>query len=122
MSKQSDAVLADLDTLIQVWEKEANLVMGDLTLPMVKAKRDELSSKDKLVDETRTTLSRLIDEAGDVRAEGDQLMSRGRSGIRAAFGADSPQYAQVRGTRVSERKPRSKKKGPGKPSGGDKQP
>ena len=121
MSKMGDSVLADLDTLIQVWEKETNLVMGDLTLPMVKAKRDELSSKDKLADEARTTLGRLIDEAGDVRAE-DQLMSRGRSGIRAAFGADSPQYAQVGGTRVSERKPRSKKKGPGKPSGGDKQP
>ena len=116
MGKMTDAVLADIETLIQVWEDNTTFTLGDLTLPMIKTKRDDLRNRNKLVDEARTDLSRLIDEASDVRAEAEQIVTRGRSGIRATYGPDSPQYAQVGGTRASERKARSKKKGGGKPT------
>jgi hypothetical protein len=102
-------VLADVDSLIQVWEDNPDLLLGDLTLLNVKAKRENLRARNQLVDEARTDLSRLIDEASDVRDEAEQIITRGRSGIRATFGPNSAQYAQVGGTRASERKPRSSK-------------
>jgi hypothetical protein len=117
MSKTTDGVLADLDTLIQVWTENPTFAMGDLTLIATRAKRSDLAARGDAVDEARTTLSRLIDEEGDARAEVEQIVTRGRSGIRATFGPDSPQYAQVGGTRASERKPATKKAGSGGASG-----
>lgn len=114
MGKLIDAVLADGDTLVKVWAENSTFSMGDLTLPMARAKLDNLRGKNKAVEEARTDLSRLIDEASDARADVLQMVTRGRSGIRASYGPDSPQYAQVGGTRASERKPRSKKKAPPK--------
>lgn len=113
MGKTINAVLEDLDTLIQVWTNNPTFAMGDITLPILKSKADALRVKSKAVDEARTELSRLIDEANDASEEGDGIMTRGRSGIRAFFGPDSPQYAQVGGTRASERKARKGKKGGG---------
>jgi hypothetical protein len=115
MSRTNDEVLAEVDTLIKVWTDNPEFKLGDLTVAAVKAKADELRSKDKLVEDARTELSRLIDESSDVRDEVAELITRGRSGMRAFFGPDSPQYAQVGGTRASERKPRTKKKGGGQP-------
>ena len=110
MSKTTDAVLADLDTVIQVWTENPTFAMGDLTLTAVKAKRTDLAARGDAVAEARTTLSRLIDEESDARDDVDQIVTRARSGVRAAFGPDSPEYAQVGGTRASERKARSSKK------------
>ena len=110
MGKVNEAALGDGDTLVQVWTDNPTFSMGELTLPTVKAKIDDLRAKDKLVDDARTDLSRLVDEANDARDEIAQIVTRGRSGIRATFGPNSPQYAQVGGTRASERKPRSTKK------------
>jgi hypothetical protein len=114
MSKTNDEVLAAVDTLIKVWTDNPTFSMGGLTLTMVQTKADDLRNRNKLVEDARTELSRLIDESNDVRDEVAELVTRGRSGMRAAFGPDSPQYAQVGGTRASERKPRTKtKKGAG---------
>lgn len=110
MGKVNEAALGDADTLVQVWTDNPTFSMGELTLPMVKAKIDDLRAKDKSVDDARTDLSRLVDEANDARDEIAQIVTRGRSGIRATFGPNSPQYAQVGGTRASERKPRTSKK------------
>jgi hypothetical protein len=110
MGKLTDAVLDDLDNVIQVWGENPSFSMGDFTLTAARAKRTDLAAKGDAVDEARTTLSRLIDEESDGRDEMDQIVKRARSGMRATFGPDSTQYAQVGGTRTSERKPRSSKK------------
>lgn len=110
MSKTNDEVLATVDTLIKVWTDNPEFKLGDLTVAMVQDKANDLRNRNKLVEDARTELSRLIDECNDVRDEVAELITRGRSGMRAAFGPDSPQYAQVGGTRASERKPRSTKK------------
>ena len=110
MGKVNESALSDADTLVQVWTDNPTFSMGELTLPNVKAKIDDLRAKDKAVDDARTVLSRLIDEANDACAEIEQIVTRGRSGIRATFGPNSPQYAQVGGTRSSERKPSRSKK------------
>jgi hypothetical protein len=49
---------------------------------MVKAKVEDLRARDKVVDDARTDLSRLVDEANDARDEFAQIVTRGRSGIR----------------------------------------
>jgi hypothetical protein len=118
MSKTTNSVLADLDTVIHVWAENPAFTLGDLTLDGVRAKRADLAARDDALVEARTILSRLIDETTDTRHEGAQIVTRVRSGMRAAFGPDSTQYAQVGGTRASERKPTKKKAGgPGDGSG-----
>jgi hypothetical protein len=111
MSRTTDSVLGDLDTVIKVWTENPIFAMGDLTLSGVQAKRADLATRDNAVDEARTTLSRLIDEASDARKEGAQIVTRARSGMRSTFGPNSTQYAQVGGTRLSERKPAKRKAG-----------
>ena len=104
MNKTITAVLDDLDALIQVWEGKQNLTMGEPTLAGVKAKRDAIHDKAETLAQARIDLGKLVDEANDLAEEGEQLITRGRSGVRAAFGPDSPEYAQVGGTRSSESK------------------
>lgn len=116
MGKLTDGTLTDLDTVIQVWSENPSFAMGDLTLTGARNKRTDLAARSDAVDEARTTLSRLIDEESDARSQVDQIVTRARSGMRATFGPDSTQYAQVGGTRASERKPRARKAGSG--SGG----
>ena len=52
----NEAALGDGDTLVQVWTDNPTFSMGELTLPTVKAKIDDLRAKDKLVDDARTDL------------------------------------------------------------------
>jgi hypothetical protein len=90
--------------------------MGETTVEMVKTMISDTRQADAKTAETRTLLSRQIDEANDLVAGVSQIVTRGRSGIRAAFRPDSPQYAQVGGTRASQRKPPTRKKPPAKGS------
>ena len=104
-----DSVLADAERVAQVWEENPKFSMGDLTLEAFKAHMTKLRDLRQSRDETRTTLSRMIDETNDQLNLLDGLNVRGRSGAKAIFGPDSPQYAQVGGTRQSERKAATRK-------------
>jgi hypothetical protein len=109
-TKTVDAVIADAERLAQVWGENAKFSMGDLTLEGLKAEIAKLRTLRQTRDETRVSLSKLIDDTNDQVKFLDDFNSRGRSGMKAIFGSDSAQYAQVGGTRKSERKPRTVKK------------
>lgn len=108
--KSVDAVIADAERLATVWGENPKFSMGDLTLDGLKAEIVKLRSLRQSRDETRTKLSKLIDDTNDQMKLVSGYNSRGLSGMRAIFGPDSAQYAQVGGTRQSERKSPSSKK------------
>jgi hypothetical protein len=109
-AKTVDSVIADADRLAQVWGENTKFSMGDLTLDGLKSEIDKLRNLRQSRDEMRVRLSKLIDDTNDQLKLVDSYNTRGRSGMKAIFGPDSAQYAQVGGTRQSERKPRSSKK------------
>ena len=104
-----DSILADADRLVQVWGENVKFSMGDLTLEGLKLEIEKLRNLKHSRDELRIKLSRLVDDTNDQAAIIDGYATRGRSGMKAIFGPDSAQYAQVGGTRQSERKPRTPK-------------
>jgi hypothetical protein len=108
--KTVDAVITEAERLATVWSENAKFSMGDLTLEGLRAEIDKLRTFRQTRDETRTKLSKLIDDTNDQMKLVAGYNSRGLSGMRAAFGPDSAQYAQVGGTRLSERKSAASKK------------
>jgi hypothetical protein len=108
--KTVDSVIADADRLALVWGENAKFSMGDVTLEGLKGEVDKLRTLKQSRDEARVNLSKLIDNTNDQMKLVDGYATRGRSGMKAVFGPDSAQYAQVGGTRQSERKPKSPKK------------
>jgi hypothetical protein len=81
-----------------------------MTLEEFKAEIIKLRTLRQSRDETRVKLSKEIDDTNDQMKFVDSIAKRGRSGMKAIFGPDSPQYGQVGDTRQSERKPQTSKK------------
>lgn len=108
--KTVDSVIADAERLAQVWGENAKFSMGDVTLPTLKDETTKLRTLKQSRDQARVDLSKLVDDTNDQMKFVDDLTNRGRSTMKGIFGSDSPQYAQVGGTRKSERKPKSSKK------------
>lgn len=108
--KTVDSVIADADRLAQVWSENSKFSMGDVTLDGLRAEITKLRTLKQTRDEARTRLSKLVDDTNDQMKIVDGYNTRGRSGMKAIFGPDSAQYAQVGGTRQSEHKSRASKK------------
>ena len=108
--KTVDAVIADAERLATVWAENSKFTLGDLTLDGLKTEIDKLRNLRQSRDEARVKLSKLIDNTNDQMKLVAGYSNRGRSGMKAIFGPDSAQYAQVGGTRQSERKPPASKK------------
>lgn len=110
--KTKDQTLAEAEKLIRVWQANADLSMGETTLVKLQGAVDDLRQAGTRVDEARTVLTGLINEANDKRLIVAKLITRGRSVVRGTYGPDSSQYEQVGGTRASERKPAKRKTTP----------
>lgn len=108
--KTIDGILAESERSLTVWGENTKYSMGDITLEGFKVEVEKLRSFKQGRDETRVKLSKQSDDTNDQAKRVDGYNSRIRSGMRATFGPDSPQYAQVGGTRQSERKSKSSKK------------
>ena len=108
--KTVDSVITDAERLVQVWGENSKFSMGDLTLEALRAEVAKLRTLRQNRDEARVSLSKLIDDTNDQMKIIDGYNTRGRSGMKAIFGPDSAQYAQVGGTRQSEHKSRASKK------------
>jgi hypothetical protein len=108
--KTVDSVFDDAERLAKVWSENVKFSMGDLTLEGLRSEITKLRNLKQSRDETRINLSKLVDNTNDQMKLLDGYNTRGRSGMKAIFGPDSAQYAQVGGTRQSERKPVARKK------------
>src|SRR5437870_11676130 len=107
--KSFDSLEADAEQLIRVWTANPKFSLGEVTLPTVQSMLADLKATRTMTDDLRTQLTKTTNDGNDQAAELMEIVSRGRSGIRAHFGADSAQYEQVGGTRTSHRKSRKPK-------------
>jgi hypothetical protein len=109
--KTIDGVLAELEQVLRVWRDNPTFSLGDTTRANVETLATSLRAKKTETEDTRTLLTRLVNESNALMGQATQFTTRIRGGMRATFGPDSSQYDQAGGTRVSERKkPVPKKK------------
>ena len=100
-----DQILQQIDNVVGVWEENPSFGMGpDVTIEKLKALRVQLDACITEVQTANRTLTKRIDDRDDCAKLGNQYLVRLRKAIHAYFGPDSTQYAQVGGTRLSERK------------------
>jgi hypothetical protein len=104
-----EAVLADSEQIIRVWEENPTFTLGEITLAILQAKITEARQLDDQIETLRTQLTALVNQLKAKSAELAKINTRARSGFRATYGTDSSQYEQAGGTRTSERKRPSKK-------------
>jgi hypothetical protein len=105
LSTTPDQILQQLDHVIGVWEENPDFGMGPgVTLEKVKATRVQLETCLMDVQATNRTLTKQIDNRDDCAKLGNEYVVRARKAIQGYFGPDSTQYAQVGGTRQSDRK------------------
>ena len=105
VSTTPDQILQQLDDVIGVWEENPDFGMGPgVTLEKVKATRVQLDTCLMDVQATNRTLTKQIDDRDDCAKLGNEYVVRARRAIQGYFGPDSTQYAQVGGTRASDRK------------------
>lgn len=107
--KHNPSVLSgDALPALETWGVHPDLKFGDLTLDILKASRADVAAADDAVEAKRAELKQLIGIRDDKAAVLNDQISRVRSGIRASFGPDSPEYKKVGGIRRSDRKGRSR--------------
>jgi len=97
-------LLADANKILDTWMANPSFTLGTITLADFQAAVTALQQADATVETRRTELTGLMDARDDHAAKVSDLVTRARSGFRAAFGANSAQYEQAGGTRASERK------------------
>ena len=97
-------VLTDAAKIVDVWKQNPTFPLGEINLPELEANIARVREFDAGVESTRTTLTGLMDRRDDEARSLNDIVTRARSGFRAIYGPDSPQYAQAGGTRRSERK------------------
>ena len=103
-SNSFDDTLAQAETLLRVWTDNPTFSLGDLTLASFQALIATHKATRANTEALRTQLTKAVNDINGQREALFDAVSRGRSGMRAQFGADSTQYDQVGGTRRSERR------------------
>jgi hypothetical protein len=101
-------LLSDAKKVTDVWSKDPTVVLGLMTLEQFNAAVEAAEVADTEVETARNELSGKVDRRDDRAAELQLLITRARSGMRAAYGPNSPEYGQVGVIRSSERKPVSR--------------
>ena len=100
-----EQVLKNIDNAITVWEENPDFTMGPaVTLEKLKGTRDKLDKCLKETKKTKLQLTKNLDNRDDCAKLGQEYLVRARKAILGYFGLDSTEYAQVGGTRASERK------------------
>src|SRR2546423_10683758 len=101
--KTIDAVAAEVEQLLDVWDEYEDFSLGELKKDAVRTKLATMRGKRDEIEGVNTHLIGLRGDLGAMVKEMRQLITRMRSGFRAQYGPDSKQYEQAGGTRSSER-------------------
>ena len=109
--KGIEAVLAEAEQIVRVWEANADFKMGEVTLDTMKTSVSALRALRDKVEDRRTELTALLNQLHDDAKQLSKISTRARAGFRATYGPDSSQYEQAGGTRESERKRTGRKSG-----------
>jgi hypothetical protein len=95
---------------LTAWQQiDPNLQVGDITFTQAQERATAARAASDRVDALNIQRTAAMADRDD-RLDGMRdLVTRLRSVVRGNFGPDSAQYAQVGGTRSSERKPKKRK-------------
>lgn len=106
-----ERVLSDTNLLVNAWKSNTNFQLADLQYEELEADATEIRSDTAEIEALRSQLTLKIEQRDQKTRRLSQKNTRVRSGFRAFYGPDSPQYKQAGGTPTSERKaPRRKPK------------
>jgi len=101
--------LSEAHDVKAAWELAPDFKIGGLGLNDFVAVLNTADAFDKDHIKNSVTLTGLRANRDDKFRELSELITRFRSGIRGAYGPDSPMYEQAGGVRSSARKPRGRK-------------
>ncbi len=103
-------VLNQLKTAISTWESiDTTLKIGKPSIAELEATLARGETLRQEITALETQLTDLRNKRDEAYATGWKYITRLRSGIKAIYGDDSSEYEMVGGTRLSERKPRSRR-------------
>jgi hypothetical protein len=103
-------VLNKLKTAISIWESiDPALKIGKLSVAELEATLTRGEALRQEITSLETKLTDLRNKRDEVYGAGWKYITRLRAGIKAIYGDDSSEYEMVGGTRLSERKPRSRR-------------
>ena len=111
MSKPYPAdVLHQMNAAIASWQAiDPTLKFGDLSLEMMQSVLEQGEALRNRINALETQLTDLRNQRDAVYHTGWKYINRLRDGICGHYGDDSSEYEMVGRTRLSERKPRSKR-------------
>jgi len=103
-------ILSQAKSLVQALKNiDPAFQMGELTPATLEADLEKSAEIQKTLNILETQLTDQRNQRDAHLNEMWQKMKRLRAGVKAVYGDDSSQYEMVGGTRLSERKPRSRK-------------
>jgi hypothetical protein len=103
-------IVEQTQKILAGWKEiDAELIVGGLTEIGLENKLAEARAADMQVEMQEAQLTNLRIQRNALYAEVWDQVKRVRAGIKANFGDDSAQYGMVGGTRVSDRKPSTRK-------------
>ena len=98
------ATLKDATAVRTVWESNPDFKMGSVVLDDFIAIHDATDLSDKEYAKKRVGLTGMKGQRDDKARQLSEFITRFRSLMRAAYGADSTEYGQAGGTRIRDRK------------------
>ena len=104
--------MVNAEKVATVWKENPELTMGKLKYSNFAAIHSAVDQVIKDSLQRKAELIGLMKQRDDQLKQMQDLVSRFRSVARAHFGPDSKEYAQVGGTPLSARKPRTRKTEP----------
>lgn len=105
MKSNVTQLLVELDNVIGVWSAHETFSMGpDVTLEKVREIRGDLEKRISNVSRLSEQFDKELELRNECAEMARQIVTRTRKAVGGIFGPDSTQYAQVGGTRRSERK------------------
>ena len=103
-------ILEKLQAAIAAWKSiDPNLKVGSLSLDDMQAILEQGKALRNQINSLEIQLTNLRNQRDEVYGTGWKQITRMRSGVKAIYGDDSSEYEMAGGTRLSERKPRSRR-------------
>jgi hypothetical protein len=104
-------ILKQIQAAVEAWKKiDAELKIGNLSQVDLEAVLKQGRQIGVEIDAAEARLTELRNQRDEVLGTGWEMLKRLRAGVKGIYGDDSSQYEMIGGTRMSERKVRTRKK------------
>jgi hypothetical protein len=99
-----DRVVTDAALLINAWKSNPDFKLADILREDMESDLADIDQDTLKIESLRSQLTLLVEQRDQKARLLSTKNTRIRSGFRAFYGPDSPQYKQAGGTPTSERK------------------